>query len=114
MKTDGNPILDLTVEFSLEIIDFCEYLEGKRKYVLSRQILKSATSIGANVHEAQSPESKADFIHKMKIAYKEAEETKYWLEICKAAPSYPDPENLLMNIESIQRVIGKIITTSKS
>lgn len=50
----------------------------------------------------------------MKIAYKEAEETKYWLEISKAAHSYPDSQNLLVVLESIQRVIGKIITTSKS
>lgn len=81
---------------------------------MANQLFRSGTSIGANVREAQGAESKADFIHKMKIAYKEAEETKYWLEISKAAHSYPDPQNLLVVLEAIQRVIGKIITTSKS
>ncbi len=65
---DKNPILKLSFDFSLLIIEYCELLETKRKYVLSRQLLKSGTSIGANAMEAQNAESKADFIHKMKIA----------------------------------------------
>ena len=111
---EENLILKLTFQFALDIVAFCEILEQSRKYNLANQLFRSGTSIGANVREAQGAESKADFIHKVKIAYKEAEETKYWLEISKAAPSYPDPQNLLVVLESIQRVIGKIITTSKS
>ena len=76
---DSNPILKLTFDFSLLIIDYCELLESQRKYVLARQLLKSGTSIGANAMEAQNAESKADFIHKMKIAAKEAEESQYWV-----------------------------------
>jgi four helix bundle protein len=72
-----NIIVTKTVDFSLEIITFCEVLESNRKFVISNQLLKSGTSIGANVHEAQNAESRADFIHKMKIAAKEVEETKY-------------------------------------
>jgi four helix bundle protein len=72
-----NIIVTKTVDFSLEIIAFCEVLESNRKFVISNQLLKSGTSIGANVHEAQNAESRADFIHKMKIAAKEVEETKY-------------------------------------
>ena len=72
-----NIIVTKTVDFSLEIIiAFCEVLESNRKFVISNQLLKSGTSIGANVHEAQNAESRADFIHKMKIAAKEVEETK--------------------------------------
>ena len=59
-----------------------ESLEEQRKYVIARQLLRSGTSIGANVHEAQNAESKSDFIHKFKIAAKEVEETKYWLLLC--------------------------------
>ncbi len=73
-----NVVLEKSFEFALSIIEFSEQLEIKKKYVLARQILRSGTSIGANISEAQSCESKADFIHKLKIAAKEAEETKYW------------------------------------
>ena len=75
-ESTSNIILDKTIDFSLEIIDYCEILESKRKYVISKQLLKSGTSIGANIHEAQNAESRADFIHKVKIAAKEIKEVK--------------------------------------
>ena|SRR5258708_32844136 len=65
-----NLMVKLTFEFALDIIEFSELLESKRKFVVARQILKSGTSIGANVREAQNGESKNDFIHKLKIAAK--------------------------------------------
>lgn len=65
-----NIIVALTFQFALEIISFTEMLESLRKYNLSNQLFRSDTSIGANVREAQGAESKADFNHKMKIAYK--------------------------------------------
>ncbi|WP_016777305.1 four helix bundle protein [Anaerophaga thermohalophila] len=69
MRNDKeNLIIKLTLEFSLEIIEYSELLEEKRKYVIARQLLKAGTSIGANAREAQNAESKADFLHKMKIA----------------------------------------------
>ena len=73
---ENNPILKLTFEFSLMIIEYCEKLEGTRKFVIANQLLKACTSIGANAMEAQNAESKADFIHKMKLAAKEADETE--------------------------------------
>ena len=76
---DNNPILKLSFDFSLMIIDYCEKLDSNKKYILSRQLFRSATSIGANAMEAQNAESKTDFFHKMKIAAKEAEESQYWL-----------------------------------
>jgi four helix bundle protein len=109
-----NLIVDLTFKFALEIIRYCEVLERDRKYVLARQLLKSGTSIGANVREAQNSESKADFIHKFKIAAKEADESEYWLLLCKASEQYPDPIQLLLDLESIIKVISKIISSSKS
>lgn len=76
-EVSKNLILSLSFEFALEIIKYCEILEEKRKFVIATQLLKSGTSIGANVKEAQNAESKNDFIHKLKIALKEAEETEY-------------------------------------
>jgi len=76
---DNNPILKLSFDFSLMIIDYCEKLDSNKKYILSRQLFRSATSIGANAIEAQNAENKTDFFHKMKIAAKEAEESQYWL-----------------------------------
>jgi four helix bundle protein len=114
METDSNPILELTLDFSLDIIDFAEMLESQRKYVISRQILKAGTSIGANVHEAQSPESKADFIHKMKISDKESRETEYWLKLCQRSKHYPNCEDLMLKLKVIQKILSKIIGTSRN
>lgn len=108
-----NLILQLTLKFALDIIEYCETLEQARKYVITRQLLRSGTSIGANTREAQNPESKADFIHKLKIAAKEADETEYWLILCQHSPSYPDCTHLLEQIKSIQRVLSKIISSAK-
>ena len=84
-----NEILEISLEFALMIIEFSELLELKRKYVIARQLLRSGASIGANTREAQSAESKADFINKLKIAHQEAEETQYWLLLCEKAPLVP-------------------------
>src|SRR6476469_5325906 len=89
MRNDKeNVIVEKTIHFSLAIVKYCEALEQTRKYVIARQLLRSATSIGANVFEAQNAESKADFIHKMKIAAKEASETLYWLILCERSEGY--------------------------
>lgn len=108
-----NLIVDLTFDFSLKIIEFTELLESKRKFNMANQLFRAGTSVGALVKEAQNAESKADFIHKMKIAAKEAEETEYWLLLCKNSKSYPSDELLLQNIQSILKVLGKIISSSK-
>lgn len=113
METGSIPILELTLDFSLDIIDFSELLEGKRKYVISRQLLKSGTSIGANVHEAQSPESKADFIHKIKIADKEVRETQYWLILCQRSRHYPDCQILMDKLNVITKILSSILRTSR-
>jgi four helix bundle protein len=110
---EKNPILKLTFDFSLLIINYCEQLDAHKKYIISRQLLKSGTSIGANAMEAQNAESKADFIHKMKIAAKEAEESQYWLWLCEYANSYPDCIELQNKLDEINKVLGKILSTSK-
>jgi len=65
---ERNVILELSFQFALNIIAYCEVLEEKRRFVISQQLLKSGTSVGANIREAQSAKSKIDFIHKLKIA----------------------------------------------
>ena len=115
MRNDkDNLIVSLTFKFALDIIWYCEILEIERKYVVARQLLKSGTSIGANIREAQNSESKQDFIHKFKIAAKEADESEYWLLLCKTSENYPDPSQLLLDLESVIKVISKIILSSKS
>lgn len=78
-----------------------------------KQILRSGTSIGANIKEAQNAESKADFIHKLKIALKEADETEYWLFLCNTIGTYPNCEKLIVQLQSILKLLNKIIGTSK-
>jgi len=108
-----NQVVEKSIEFAIDIITYCEILESHKKFVISNQLLKSGTSIGANVHEAQNAESKADFIHKMKIAAKELEETKYWLILCKRAKSYPNDElGLSQKIHELGLIIYKIISSS--
>lgn len=113
-RKDNNPILKMTFEFSLAIIEYCEKLEEKRKYNIANQLFRSGTSIGANSYEAQNAESKADFIHKFKIAAKEMYETHYWLMLCKESKSYPDTSKLISRLDEISKVITKIISTSKT
>lgn len=109
-----NLIVKISFHFALGIVKFAELLEGNRKYAVANQLIKSGTSIGANVREAQNAESKADFIHKLKIAAKEADETEYWLEICHQSESYPNCEELLSQILTIKKVLSKIIASSKA
>jgi four helix bundle protein len=112
METKPNLIVDLTFNFSLKIIAFTEILESKRKFNMANQLFRSGTSIGANVREAQGAESKDDFRHKCKVAYKEAEETEYWLKLCKYAESYPFDEVMYEEVFSIIKVLGKIISST--
>jgi len=114
MRSDKeNVIVNKSLQFAIGIIKFSEILEVNKKYVIARQVLKSGTSIGANVREAQNAESKADFIHKFKIAAKEADETDYWLLLCKLSESYPYDETLHQNLLELIKILSKIISTSK-
>ena len=110
---EQNIILEKSLDFSVAIIKFCEKLEEQRKYVVAKQLLRSGTSIGANVFEAQHAESRADFVHKMKIAIKEANETLYWLILCERSESYPFDNNLRNVVQEMIRIVSKIILSSK-
>ena len=113
MERKENVVIKLTFEFALEIVKYSEVLQENKRFVIANQLLKSGTSIGANVREAQNAESKPDFVHKFKIAAKEVEETFYWLELCKYS-GYPNVDELITQLENISRIINKIIITSKN
>lgn len=109
----NNLILDLSFQFALDIIKYCDLLTKNKKYIISNQLLKSGTSIGANVRESQNPHSKADFVSKLVVAIKEAEETEYWLLLCQGSEGYPPPDELINQIISIKKVLGKIISNCR-
>ena len=114
MRNDkDNVIVNKTIDFSLAIINYCELLEQDKKFVIAKQLLRSATSIGANVFEAQNAESKADYIHKMKIAAKEASETLYWLILCERSEGYRFVTKLRSDLDSIVKILSKIISSAK-
>ena len=109
----GNRIVDLTFEFSLKIIAYTELLEDKRKFAIANQLIRSGTSIDANICEAQNSESSADFVHKFKIAAKEVNETEYWLLLCKYSENYPFNEELLTQLNEITKITNTIISSTK-
>lgn len=108
-----NAIVQLTFQFALSIWDLSDELQEMKKFSVSNQLFRSGTAIGALVREAQNGESLADFIHKMKIALKEADETEYWLLLCRARNVYAASTSL-EKLLPIIRVINKIISTSNS
>lgn len=114
MEEQENVIVKLSFDFALHIIKYTELLEEKKKFVIAKQLLRSGTSIGANINEAQNAESKADFIHKLKISAKEANETDYWLKLCQKSDSYPNHSGLSEKLLSIQKLLSKIISTTKN
>lgn len=109
----SNPIVDKSFKFAIKIIEFCEQLDKERKFAISNQLIRSGTSVGANIRESQNPHSRADFISKLVIAAKEASETEYWLMICKESKTYPDPGDLIKDISEINRLLSSIISSSK-
>ena len=112
-RTTGNAIVDRSFEFALRTVTFCGRLRAEGWYDAARQLFKSGTSIGANVHEAQEAESRDDFIHKLKISAKEASETRFWLKLCKYSDELPYEEGMLEDLQSIRNILSRIIITSR-
>ena len=113
MKT--NPIVEKSFDFALETIDLYVLLVEKKEYVLSKQLLRSGTSIGANVEEAEAAMSKKDFIAKMSISSKEARETRYWLRLLdrnKLVKSI-NFSIYLSKVEELIRILTSIVKTSQ-
>ena len=111
-KYKNNIILLKSFEFAKKVVQYTEKLEEDRKYVIANQLLKSGTSIGANIKEAQNSESKADFIHKMKLALKELRETSINLRMLSKAKMYSD-ENLVGEARQLVAIFQKSIDTAQ-
>ncbi len=109
-----NLIVRLSFEFSLHIIAYVEELNKLKQFVIGNQLLRAGTSIGASVFEAQNAESLADFIHKMKVAAKETNESIYWLGLCKMSANFPPIDKLLDECKAIHAILSKIIASSKN
>ena len=113
-----NIILDKSFEFAIRVVKLYKYLcEEKKEYVLSKQLLRSGTSIGANINEAQAGQSKADFIAKMSISSKEARESKYWIELLIKTDYLniddKHTKSLLNDIEEIVKLLTSIVKSSQ-
>ncbi len=112
----SNIIQDKSFEFAISVVELYKFLIGEKKeFVLSKQILRSGTSVGANVREALNAESKKDFIHKLAIAQKECDESIYWLELLKATDYIQDSEfdKLTDTANAILKILKSIILTTK-
>lgn len=112
----SNIIKEKSFKYAVRIVSLFKILTNERKeYIMSKQLLRSGTSVGANVREAQNAESKADFIHKLGISQKEADETLYWLELLKETKYLNSEEFDSMHTDGIKlfKIIRTIIINSK-
>jgi four helix bundle protein len=110
-----NIVKEKSFTFACEVVSLCKTLCDRKEFVLSKQLLRSGTSIGANIREAEQAESRRDFIHKLAIALKEANETAYWLELLFATKYLSDIELESIRLKLIElRLLTKIINTTKN
>jgi four helix bundle protein len=109
-----NVILKKSFEFALNIIEVYRNLNAEKEFILSKQLLRSGTSIGANVNESISAVSRKDFLNKLSTSLKEARETKYWLLLLdKSKLTKQNFNNLLEDIEEIIKILSAITKTTK-
>lgn len=109
-----NLVLEKSVDFAVEIVKFCDALKQLQMNVIAHQLLKSGTAIGANIFEAQHAESRADFVHKMKLAAKEANETFYWLTIITRVNGQCDEiSSLQIRVVELLKLLSKIIVSAR-
>ncbi len=108
-----NIILSKTINFSVSIKNYCRSLYFKRETAIANQLIRCGMAIGANVSEAQQAESRSDFIHKMKIAAKEASESLYWLSVCEKTDFEEFQHELINEANQIIAIISKIIISAK-
>ena len=117
MRQDDSPIRSKSKAFAVRIIKLTQYLQGELKeYVLSNQIKKSGTSIGANVRESKNAQSRADFINKLQIALKESDETEYWLELLLETEYIIQEafDSLIADNRELTAMLTSIINTTKT
>ncbi len=112
----ANVVKDKSLAFALRVVKLTKYLRGEKKeFVISKKVLRSGTAIGALVREAEHAESKADFVHKMAIGLKEANETLYWLDLLHQSEYIADQsfESIRTDSEELVKLMASIVKTSK-
>ena len=117
MKKKENVISEKSLKFAVRIVKFYQYLcDEKKEYVLSKQVLRSGTSIGANVSESRNAQSDADFINKLNIALKEADETQYWLELLRLSGIISEEsfDSLNNDLKELIAILVSVIKTMKT
>ena len=115
INEERNIIKDKSFKFSLQIIQLYKELQSNKEYVLSKQLLRSGTSIGANVSESEAAITKKDFIHKLSISSKEARESLYWLELLEQSRLVDlDYTTYIKNVKELIRILTSIIKTSQA
>jgi four helix bundle protein len=112
-NNSSNALVRESFKLALSSMNYCILLDDRKKFVVANQLLRCSTAVGANISEAQSAESRADFIHKLKIASKELEETKYWLYLCQEAEKYPDPREVQAQTIPVSKLLNKILATCR-
>jgi four helix bundle protein len=116
MENKENPLKDKSYKFALRIVKLYKHLaEEKKEFILSKQVLRSGTSIGANITEGNQAQSKADFVHKLSIAHKESFETEYWLCLLRDGEIITEKqaESLLEDCKELQKILTISIKTAK-
>ena len=114
---NDNVLVDKSFKFAIRIVKLYKYLcDSKKEYTLSKQLLRSGTSIGANINEAQEAQSKNDFISKLSISLKEARESKYWIELLKETDylSKSEANSIIEDLVEILKLLTSIIKSTKN
>jgi four helix bundle protein len=112
-----NVVKEKSFAFAVRVVNMYRHLtEHRKEFVLSKQVLRSGTSIGANVEEAIGGQSRADFVLKLSIAYKEARETSYWLRLLRETKYLDENEaaSILTDLDELLRIIASILISSKN
>lgn len=115
MSSKPNPLLELSMDFAVAVVRLVKQLKEQKESIISNQIGRSGTSIGANIREAQYAQGKADFISKLQIALKEAHETEYWLELLFRTGGIPEEtfQQMRNDCGKLRAMLIKSVTTAK-
>ena len=109
-------VQEKSFQFAVRVVKMCKFLrEEQKEYIMAKQLLRSGTSIGANIAEAQQAQSKSDFVHKMSIALKEAAETNYWIRLLHATDYLNDKamESMILDCSELEKMLTVIIKSAK-
>lgn len=109
-------VQEKSFQFAVRVVKMCKFLrEEQKEYIMTKQLLRSGTSIGANIAEAQQAQSKSDFVHKMSIALKEAVETNYWIRLLHATDYLNDKamESMILDCSELEKMLTVIIKSAK-